>query len=93
MSSESAFRHAVLEVVRQIPRGQVRTYAQVAAAVGAPRAFRAVGSIMRSNYDPTVPCHRVVKSDGTLGNYNRPGGTETKRKILAEEGWDGRLQR
>ena len=50
---------------------------------GKPKAARAVGAIMRANHDPSVPCHRVVKSDGTLGGYNR--GVERKRELLREE--------
>ncbi len=80
------FTQRVLDVVRRIPRGRVMTYRQVAAAAGSPGAARAVGSIMRKNIDPTVPCHRVIKSDGTPGQYNRPGGTKMKRDILRTEG-------
>lgn len=81
---DSTFKKRVLEIVRQIPRGETMTYKKVAMAAGSPGAYRAVGTIMRHNIDPTVPCHRVIKSDGTLGNYNR-GGTEQKRKMLEEE--------
>lgn len=62
------------------------TYQEVAVAVGNRGAARAVGSIMRKNIDPTVPCHRVIKSDGTPGQYNRSGGTATKRQLLRKEG-------
>lgn len=62
------------------------SYQEVAEAAGSPRAYRAVGSIMRQNLDPSVPCHRVIKSDGSLGQYNRAGGTKLKEKILREEG-------
>ena len=61
------------------------TYKEVATKTGNPRAARAVGAVMRSNYDKTVPCHRVVHSNGSLGDYNR-GGAERKREILVEEG-------
>lgn len=61
------------------------TYKQVAAKAGNAKAGRAVGAIMRTNYDPEIPCHRVVRSDGTLGSYNR-GGEARKRRILVEEG-------
>lgn len=60
------------------------TYAKVARAAGSPGAARAVGTIMKQNYDPAIPCHRVIKSDGTLGQYNR--GQEQKRKLLETEG-------
>lgn len=61
------------------------TYGEVAAYAGSPGAARAVGSIMKHNYDPSVPCHRVVRSDGRVGEYNR-GGAEAKKKILIKEG-------
>ena len=61
------------------------TYKQVATKAGNPNAARAVGAIMRTNYDETIPCHRVIKSDGSLGSYNR-GGTLKKREILQREG-------
>ena len=79
-----SFAERVLNVVRNIPRGQTRSYAQVANAAGNARAYRAVGTIMKNNHDPNVPCHRVIKSDGTLGGYNR--GPARKQKILREEG-------
>lgn len=79
------FRQRVLDVVRAIPRGQVMTYSEVAARAGSPGAHRAVGSIMRCNYDLDVPCHRVIRSDGSLGEYNR-GGPRVKAKLLAKEG-------
>ncbi len=78
------FRDRVRAVVAKIPRGQTRTYGEVARQAGSPKAARAVGTIMRNNYDPTVPCHRVIKSDGTLGSYNR-GGTERKKQLLDAE--------
>ena len=62
------FREQVLRIVRKIPKGKTMTYREVATKAGSPNAARAVGSIMRANYDETVPCHRVIKSDGTLGN-------------------------
>ncbi|MBI2048428.1 MAG: MGMT family protein [Parcubacteria group bacterium] len=79
-----SFSDRVREFVRTIPKGETRTYKQVAHAAGRPRAYRAVGSIMSKNYDPSIPCHRVVKSDGTLGNYNR-GGPTVKAEILRSE--------
>lgn len=61
------------------------SYGQVAAAAGHPGAARAVGLVMKNNYDLTVPCHRVIRADGKIGDYNR-GGAERKRKLLEEEG-------
>lgn len=81
----SRFAESVRAAVRQIPKGDTRTYGEVAAAIGHPGAARAVGTIMRDNYDPTVPCHRVIRSDGKIGEYNR-GGPEKKRALLRAEG-------
>jgi O-6-methylguanine DNA methyltransferase len=75
----------VLDIVKNIPRGTTLTYAEVAQRAGSPNASRAVGTIMKNNYDTSVPCHRVIKSNGTLGDYNR-GGTATKKKLLIQEG-------
>jgi len=61
------------------------TYKEVAQRASRPGSARAVGSIMAKNFDPSVPCHRVIKSDGTFGNYNR-GGTLKKMAILRLEG-------
>ncbi len=79
-----SFTETVKAVVRSIPKGKVMTYKEVAAAAGKPAAARVVANIMAKNYDPTVPCHRVIRSDGTLGGYNR-GGEETKRAMLKAE--------
>ena len=79
------FADKVLDVVRKIPKGKSMTYKQVAAKAGNPKAARAVGAIMRTNYDESIPCHRVVRSDGSFGDYNR-GGTQRKREMLKREG-------
>ncbi len=81
------FAEDVREAVRQIPKGETRTYGEVAAVIGHPGAARAVGTIMRDNFDPTVPCHRVIRADGKIGEYNR-GGPERKRELLQAEGVD-----
>jgi O-6-methylguanine DNA methyltransferase len=88
LESCTPFRRAVLDEVARIPRGQVRTYAEVAASVGSPRAARAVGEVMRTNPIPVlIPCHRVVRSSGAPGNYSpRP---ELKAQLLEHEGWAG----
>lgn len=78
------FGEKVYEVVRKIPKGKVLTYKQVAKLAGSPKAFRAVGNILNKNYDKNIPCHRVVRSDGKTGGYNR--GAESKIKILKLEG-------
>jgi O-6-methylguanine DNA methyltransferase len=78
------FREKVLLIVSRIPEGFTMSYKQVAEMAGSPRAYRAVGSIMKSNYDETIPCHRVVKSSGEIGQYNR--GQSLKRARLVAEG-------
>ena len=78
------FKDKVLEVVRKIPKGKTLTYKEVAVLAGRPRAWRAVGNILHKNRDSEIPCHRVIKSDGNLGGYNR--GKKTKRKLLESEG-------
>lgn len=77
------FRHRVLSVVRRIPRGKVMTYREVAHRAGFPRAYRAVGNILTKNFDPHIPCHRVIRSDGTTGGYNR--GAQCKKALLQKE--------
>lgn len=79
----SSFSQKVLEVVSKIPKGKTLTYKEVAVLAGSPKAFRAVGNILNKNYDPGIPCHRVVRSDGNTGGYNR--GAEKKKKLLENE--------
>jgi len=80
----SGFRREVLEHLRTIPAGQTSSYAEVARAVGRPGAVRAVGTACATNPLPLViPCHRVVRSDGSVGGYL--GGAEVKRRLLAAE--------
>lgn len=85
MEQEISFADRVRNIVRAIPKGETRTYGEVAAAAGSPGAARAVGTIMANNYLPDVPCHRVVKADGSLGGYNR-GGVQQKKTLLQQEG-------
>lgn len=83
-SLSRGFRLNVLEHLPRIPYGHTESYAQVALATGSPRAVRAVGTACATNPLPVIlPCHRVVKSDGSFGNYL--GGTEAKRALLALE--------
>ena len=79
-----SFKERVLNVVASISRGKTLSYKQVAILAGSPRAYRAVGNIMNKNENPKVPCHRVIKSDGTVGGYAR--GTKMKKAILEKEG-------
>jgi O-6-methylguanine DNA methyltransferase len=82
------FERQVLEKTLEIPRGEVRPYAWVAAELGRPLAVRAVGNALARNPVPfVVPCHRVVRSDGTIGRYGA-GGPQAKRQLLAFEGLD-----
>lgn len=78
-----SFSEKVLEIVKNIPKGTVLTYQKVAKLAGSPNASRAVGSILKKNYNLKIPCHRVIRSDGSLGNYNR-GNSEKERKLKAE---------
>ncbi len=79
------FKDKVLDVVRKIPKGKVLTYKGVASKAGKPGAARAVGSIMAKNADKGVPCHRVIRSDGKIGEYNGLQG-KSKRALLLKEG-------
>lgn len=81
---KSDFANRVRAVVRTIPKGQTMSYKQVAYAAGRPGAARAVGMIMSRNDDKTVPCHRVVRSDGKITGYNGLLGT-TREAILLRE--------
>ena len=82
------FERAVLLKTLEIPRGEVRTYAWIAREIGRPRALRAVGTALRHNpIAVLIPCHRVVRSDGWLGQYSG-GGADVKRAILSAEGLD-----
>jgi len=83
----SSFKQRVSRIVREIPAGKTRTYGEVAFLAGRPGAARAVGNIMKQNYDPSVPCHRVIRADGKLGDYNR-GGEAAKREKLEREAAD-----
>ena len=85
MKKKVNFKSRVLAIVRKIPPGKTLSYKQVASLAGSSRAARAAGNIMANNFDERVPCHRVIKSDGKLGSYNR-GGKKAKRRILAKEG-------
>lgn len=77
------FADRVKDIVRKIPRGKILTYKEVARRAGSPKAYRAVGNILNKNYNSKIPCHRVIRSDGTLGGYNR--GIDKKRAILKKE--------
>lgn len=81
---KNSFQKKVYEAVKKIPKGQVRTYKEVAAYIGHSEAARAVGNALNKNKDPNVPCHRVIRSDGDVGGYRE--GKERKIQILKKEG-------
>ena len=83
-SHSSKFTKKVRDIVRAIPRGKVMTYKEVARKAGNINSARAVGMIMSKNFDPKIPCHRVIRSDGKMGGYNR-GGIKAKLAILKKE--------
>jgi len=78
-----SFKQKVLNIVKKIPKGKTLTYKDVAIEAGSPRAFRAVGNILNKNYNTKIPCHRVIRSDGGIGGYNR--GQKNKITILKKE--------
>jgi methylated-DNA-[protein]-cysteine S-methyltransferase len=73
-----SFSDKVRDIVRKIPKGKTMTFKEVAARAGNPKAARAVGAVMRTNYDPSIPCHRVIASDGSMRSYNR-GARRSKK--------------
>ena len=81
------FQLKVWKYLKSIPKGELRTYSQVAIAIKKPKAVRAVANAIGKNpYAPKIPCHRVIRSDGSLGGYSGKGGINTKRKLLKLEG-------
>ena len=81
---KKTFKDKVYDVVRKIPKGKTLTYKEVAKRAGNENASRAVGNILAKNYDPKIFCHRVIRSDGGIGGYNR--GVKNKIAILKKEG-------
>lgn len=80
------FAERVYAIVKKIPSGKAMTYKEVAMKAGSPNAYRAVGSLMKNNRDPKIPCHRVIRSDGIAGGYNGLRGKK-KVELLREEGF------
>ena len=81
------FQLRVWAYLRKIPRGSVKTYSQVAKGIRKPLAVRAVANAIGKNlYAPKIPCHRVIRSDGSLGGYSGKGGLKIKRFLLKKEG-------
>ena len=86
MKAHTPFRQAVWRACMSIPAGQTRSYKWIAEKIGKPGAVRAVGSALGKNpFAPVVPCHRVIKSDGTMGGFSAPGGVGAKVKLLKKE--------
>ena len=79
----SDFKEKIFKVVRKIPKGKTATYKEVAVLAGRPRAWRAVGNILNKNFNPDIPCHRVIRSDGKTSGYNR--GVSKKLLLLQKE--------
>lgn len=77
------FREKVLEITSKIPEGKTLTYKEVATMAGNPKAARGAGAVLKTNFDPSIPCHRVIKSNGQLGGYNR--GAKNKEILLTKE--------
>ena len=83
----TSFQLKVWKYLKKIPRGRVKTYTQVAKGIGKPLAVRAVANAIGKNpYAPIIPCHRVIRSDGSLGGYSGKGGVKTKKMLLKKEG-------
>jgi methylated-DNA-[protein]-cysteine S-methyltransferase len=88
-TSGTIFQKLVWNALLDISRGSVITYAELAKRIGKPSAVRAVANAVGANpFAPEVPCHRVIRSDGTLGGYSGIGGVERKKKLLQNEGID-----
>jgi len=84
---KNIFKENIYTLTKQIPKGKVATYGQLACLAGNPKAARAVGMLMRTNpYAPQVPCHRVVGADGSLVGYSAGKGISSKKEILKKEG-------
>ena len=87
MLKGTKFQVIVWKYLKSIPKGQTRTYKEVAKAIKRPLSYRAVANAIAKNpYSPLIPCHRVIKSDGSVGGYSGKGGVETKVKLLKSEG-------
>ena len=85
-TSGTLFQKKVWLELSKIPKGETRTYKEIAIAIGHPKSARAVANACGKNpYPGPIPCHRVIRSDGSLGGYSGAGGIETKRKLLLNE--------
>jgi methylated-DNA-[protein]-cysteine S-methyltransferase len=83
----TAFQKKVWFALTKIKKGETVTYKELAKKIGKPHAIRAVANAVGANpMAPVVPCHRVIRSDGSLGGYSGPGGIKTKKALLRREG-------
>jgi methylated-DNA-[protein]-cysteine S-methyltransferase len=86
-SNGTKFQKKVWNYLKSIPRGKIKTYKQVAIGINRPKSIRAVANAVGKNpYPPKIPCHRVIRSDGSLGGYSGKGGIKTKKLLLKKEG-------
>ena len=80
------FQLKVWNYLKKIQKGKVKTYQEVAKGIGKPKAFRAVANAVGKNpYPPKIPCHRVIRSDGSIGGYSGKGGIKKKSQLLNAE--------
>ena len=85
-SQGTKFEQKVWNYLKNIPKGKVKTYKEVAKAIKSPKSARAVANACAKNpYAPIIPCHRVIRSDGALGGYSGRGGIKQKLKLLRSE--------
>tara|TARA_B100000579_G_C22264389_1_gene590892 strand:- start:163 stop:462 length:300 start_codon:yes stop_codon:yes gene_type:complete len=81
------FQKKVWNYLKTIKKGSVKSYKEVAIGINRPKSARAVANAVGKNpFAPKIPCHRVIRSDGSLGGYSGKGGLKTKRKLLKKEG-------
>ena len=83
------FQEKVHQIVRKIRPGKTMSYKEVAEAAGSPQAWRAVGNVLNKNSDPKIPCHRVIRSNGGIGGYNK--GVKNKILLLRKESLYGKF--
>ena len=87
MLKGTKFQIMVWNELKKIPKGEVRTYKEIALAIGKPNSARAVANACGKNpYAPEIPCHRVIRSDGLIGGYSGLGGVKRKKELLEKEG-------
>ena len=88
MDKGTKFQQKVWKILSKIPSGKVKTYKEIAIELNKPNSARAIANACAKNpYAPKVPCHRVIRSDGTLGGFSASGGIKLKKKLLKKEGF------